>query len=59
MENYDEEQDKYGNFERNSISSNTNVGAAYTSTREDNPPTGLQNQEETDANKIILDTHNS
>ena len=59
MENSDEEQDKYGNFERNSISSNTNVGAAYTSTREDNPPTELQNQEETDANKIILDTHNS
>jgi hypothetical protein len=45
MENSDEEQDKYGNFERNSISSNTNVGAAYTSTRKANPHTGLQNQE--------------
>ena len=45
MENSDQKQDKYGNFERNSMSSNTNIGVAYTSTREANPHTGLQNQE--------------
>ena len=59
MENSNQKQNKYGNFDRNLMSSDTNIGVAYTSTREANPHTGLQNQEGTGANKIILDTHGS
>ena len=59
MENSDQTQNKYGNFDRNLMSSNTNIEVAYTPTREANPHIGLRNQEGTGTNKTILDTHGS
>ena len=59
MENSDQTQNKYGNFDRNLMSSNTNIEVAYTPTREANPHIGLRNQEGTGTNKTSLDTHGS
>ena len=59
VEDSDEEQDKDENFGRKSIGNDTHVGTTFTSIREDRPPTGLPNQEETHANKAAYASHNS